>query len=118
VEFDILYGRGISRAGDLIDLASDAGIVEKSGSWYSFEGDRIGQGRERARAFLEENPALLDRLTDLVLEKHKVTRRGTAAADATGAGANGPRNGGGERLGTPAEPKASVGDAKPRRSGP
>jgi recombination protein RecA len=54
-EFDILYGEGISREGDLLDLAVTQNIVEKSGSWYSYKGERIGQGRENARAFLKEN---------------------------------------------------------------
>jgi recombination protein RecA len=55
-EFDIIYGHGISREGDLLDLASANNIVEKSGSWYSFEGERIGQGRDNAKVFLKENP--------------------------------------------------------------
>src|SRR5271170_7474189 len=56
VEFDILYGQGISRSGDVIDLASDLGIIEKSGAWFSFGGERIGQGRENAKAHLEAHP--------------------------------------------------------------
>src|SRR5262249_22453936 len=56
VEFDIMYGTGISKTGELIDLGSKAGIVEKSGSWFSYENQRIGQGRENAKAFLAENP--------------------------------------------------------------
>jgi hypothetical protein len=56
VEFDILYGQGISHAGDVIDLASEANIVEKSGAWFSFQGERIGQGRENARTYLEQHP--------------------------------------------------------------
>lgn len=55
-EVDILYGQGISREGDLLDLGSEQGIVEKSGAWYSFQGERLGQGRETARAFLKEHP--------------------------------------------------------------
>src|ERR1700722_8274776 len=55
-EFDIIYGHGISREGDLLDLASANSLVEKSGSWYSFEGERIGQGRDNAKVFLKENP--------------------------------------------------------------
>ncbi len=61
-EFDILYGQGISREGDLIDLGVAHNLVEKSGSWYSFHGERIGQGRENARQFLRENPDIADRL--------------------------------------------------------
>ncbi len=56
VEFDIMYGSGISKTGELIDLGSKAGIIEKSGSWFSYENQRIGQGRENAKAFLAENP--------------------------------------------------------------
>jgi len=56
VEFDIIYGKGISKVGELIDLGVKAGIVEKSGSWYSYNSERMGQGRENAKTFLEENP--------------------------------------------------------------
>ncbi len=56
VEFDIMYGEGISKNGELIDLGSKVGVVEKSGAWFSYEGNRIGQGRENAKAFLKENP--------------------------------------------------------------
>jgi recombination protein RecA len=61
-EFDIIYGEGISREGDLLDLGVDKQVVEKTGSWYSYKGERIGQGRENARAFLKENPDVRDRL--------------------------------------------------------
>ena len=54
-EFDIMYGEGISREGDLIDLAVNQNILEKSGSWFSYKGERIGQGRENARQFLKDN---------------------------------------------------------------
>ncbi len=57
-EFDITYGEGISKTGDLIDMGVEAGIVEKSGSWYSCEGERIGQGRQNAKKFLDENPEM------------------------------------------------------------
>ena len=72
VEFDILYGQGISRAGDILDLATDREIVEKSGSWFSFQNERIGQGRENAKAYLEQHPALMDKLETLILEKEQV----------------------------------------------
>ena len=61
-EFDIVYGEGISREGDLIDLGVAQNLVEKSGSWYSFRGDRIGQGRENAKQFLKANPDVRDRI--------------------------------------------------------
>ncbi len=65
-EFDILYNQGISLEGDLLDLAADAGIVEKSGAWYSYDGERVGQGRENARRFLQENPDIRDRIAEAV----------------------------------------------------
>ncbi len=58
VEFDIMYGEGISKTGEILDLASSNGLVEKSGAWYSYNGDRIGQGRENAKNFLKENPEI------------------------------------------------------------
>jgi recombination protein RecA len=60
VEFDIMYGEGVSKRGELIDLGIQAGIVEKSGSWFSYDGQRIGQGRENAKTFLKDNPATAD----------------------------------------------------------
>ena len=77
-EFDILYNQGISVEGDLLDLGTDAGIVEKSGSWYSYEGERIGQGRENARRFLKENPDIHERLADAVYAE-KGLKRGVPA---------------------------------------
>jgi recombination protein RecA len=65
-EFDIIYNEGISKEGDLIDLGVDEGIVEKSGSWYSYGDERIGQGREKARTFLKENPDICARLAEEV----------------------------------------------------
>jgi recombination protein RecA len=58
VEFDIMYGEGISKNGELIDLGVAAGVVEKSGAWFSYGSQRIGQGRENAKTFLKENPAI------------------------------------------------------------
>ncbi|MCA8892491.1 MAG: DNA recombination/repair protein RecA, partial [Hyphomonas sp.] len=66
VEFDILYGEGISKTGELIDLGVKADVIEKSGSWYSYNGERIGQGREKTRTFLKENPAIADEIEDAV----------------------------------------------------
>jgi recombination protein RecA len=63
-EFDILYGTGISREGELVDLGADAGFVEKSGAWYSVEGERIGQGRENAKEFLREHPDIAQHIED------------------------------------------------------
>ena len=65
-EFDLMFDKGISREGDILDLASELGLMEKSGTWYSFEGTRIGQGRENAKAFLLANPDVYDRVAELV----------------------------------------------------
>jgi recombination protein RecA len=73
-EFDIIYGEGISREGDVLDLATEMGLVEKSGAWYSCGDDRIGQGREQARQFLKENPKVFTRLEKAILEKHGIVR--------------------------------------------
>jgi recombination protein RecA len=67
VEFDILYGEGISKEGDLLDLAVDKGIVDKSGAWYSYGKDRIGQGRENTRIFLKENPEMAVEIREKLL---------------------------------------------------
>src|SRR5574342_1278196 len=85
-EFDILYNQGISREGDLLDLGAEAGIVEKSGAWFSYEGERIGQGRENARRFLLENPAVCERLAEAVYARHGIKRpvpAGAASPEAT-----------------------------------
>lgn len=67
-EFDIMYGTGISMSGDVLDTAVDADIIEKSGSWYSYNGERIGQGRENVKEYLEKNPELLETVKNQVLE--------------------------------------------------
>jgi recombination protein RecA len=74
VEFDILYGQGISRSGDVVDLASELGIIDKSGAWFSFNGERIGQGRENAKTYLEQHPDLMDKVEAMVLAKHGIQR--------------------------------------------
>jgi recombination protein RecA len=79
-EFDILYNQGISTEGDLLDLGVEAGLVEKSGAWYSFEDERIGQGRENARRFLLENPDARERLADAVYAHHGLKRAVPARA--------------------------------------
>lgn len=71
-EFDILYGKGISREGELVDLGSEMGILEKSGAWYSFNGERIGQGRENAKEFLRQHPEAAKELTTRILEKASI----------------------------------------------
>ena len=76
-EFDILYGEGISREGDTLDLAVLHNIVDKSGAWYSFQGERIGQGRENVRSFLKENREVFGRID---AELRKKLGIGAAAA--------------------------------------
>jgi recombination protein RecA len=85
VEFDILYGQGISRSGDLLDLASELGFIEKSGAWFSFGTERIGQGRENAKVYLEQHPDVMSKVEALVLAKHGIKRGGAVAAPTNGA---------------------------------
>ena len=68
-EFDIMYGEGISKAGDILDCAVEAKLLEKAGSWYSFEGERIGQGRENVKIYLNEHPEVMDKLEGLLLDQ-------------------------------------------------
>jgi recombination protein RecA len=79
VEFDILYGQGISREGDLLDLAVENNIVEKSGAWFSYGGERIGQGRENARDYLKLHPATLSDIETKLFDKFGVVRPNTPA---------------------------------------
>ncbi|MBQ4301009.1 MAG: recombinase RecA [Lachnospiraceae bacterium] len=69
-EFDIMFGQGISREGDVLDIASDLDIVNKSGAWYAYKGDKIGQGRENAKNFLKENPAIFAEIEEQVREHY------------------------------------------------
>jgi recombination protein RecA len=71
VEFDIMYGEGISKVGELIDLGVKAGVVEKSGAWFSHEGQRVGQGRENAKVFMRENPAIADKVEQAIRDNAK-----------------------------------------------
>jgi recombination protein RecA len=80
-EFDILYGIGISREGGLIDLGVEQGLVRKSGAWYTYEGDQLGQGKENARAFLRDNPDLTDELEKRLKDKLGIGARLDAPAD-------------------------------------
>ncbi|MDH4115545.1 MAG: recombinase RecA, partial [Burkholderiaceae bacterium] len=78
--FDILYGEGISREGEIVDLGSELNIVEKSGAWYSYNGDRIGQGKDNAREFLKSNPAMALEIENKIREAKGVVVRGTESA--------------------------------------
>jgi recombination protein RecA len=68
VEFDIMYGEGISKTGELLDLGVKSGVVEKSGAWFSYDSQRLGQGRENARQFLKDNPQIADAIEKSVRE--------------------------------------------------
>jgi recombination protein RecA len=84
-EFDILYGEGISREGEIIDMGVEAKVLEKSGAWYAYQGDKIGQGKDNAREFLRENPELSLEIENKVREALGIPLRGggeTAAEDA------------------------------------
>ncbi len=76
VEFDIMYGTGISKEGDLLDMGVECNVVEKSGAWFSFQGERVGQGRENAKTFLAEHPDMANKIEKLILIEH-----GLATAD-------------------------------------
>ena len=80
-EFDIIYGQGISREGSLIDMGVEHGIVRKSGAWYTYEGDQLGQGKENSRAFLRDNPDLANEIEKRILEKLGVGAKLDAEVD-------------------------------------
>jgi len=80
-EFDLMHDKGISREGDILDLGSERGLLEKSGTWYSFEGTRIGQGRENAKAFLTANPAMYERLCELVFANAGIKKKVPVAGE-------------------------------------
>ena len=79
-EFDIMYGAGISREGEIVDLAVQAGIVDRAGAWYSYESTRIGQGKDNAREFLRENPVMAREIENRVREKFGVVQNGSGRA--------------------------------------
>ncbi|MHB1740174.1 MAG: recombinase RecA [Actinomycetes bacterium] len=86
-EFDIIYGVGISREGGLIDVGVDEGLVRKSGAWYTYEGDQLGQGKENARAFLRDNPDLADEIEKRIKEKLGIGPRVDVPAEGADASA-------------------------------
>jgi recombination protein RecA len=79
-EFDVMYGEGISREGDLLDLAVDKRIIEKSGTWFAYGGERLGQGRENAKAFLRENPDVFKKIEERVRKELGLSREAEIAA--------------------------------------
>jgi recombination protein RecA len=84
VEFDIMYGEGVSKCGELIDLGVKAGVVEKSGAWFSFDGQRIGQGRENARTFLKEHPEIAQAIEQQIRANSGLVSSALMAADGGG----------------------------------
>ena len=75
VEFDIMYGEGISREGDILDLAVETQIVEKSGAWFSFDGERIGQGRENSKVFLKEHAEIKRKIEHKILDRYGIAKK-------------------------------------------
>ena len=110
VEFDIIYGEGISRVGEILDLAVTAGIVEKSGSWFSYDSERIGQGRENAKAYLKENPETAARIEAMIRQDGGLTSddAATGTEDDGAGGAGGAEDGGeaGDETDAPNAPEA------------
>jgi recombination protein RecA len=87
-EFEILYGMGVNKTGELVDTAEKLGLVEKSGTWYSYKGDKLGQGREKTMAHLDENPATAVVLRDALLAQARaIATRSAAEVAIAGAGA-------------------------------
>jgi recombination protein RecA len=78
VEFDLIHGEGISREGDVLDVAVEKNIVEKSGTWYAYQGQRIGQGRENSKQFLKENATVLEQMEKEILENFRASKAGAA----------------------------------------
>jgi recombination protein RecA len=126
-EFDILYGEGISREGDLIDLGVDKGILEKSGTWISFGGERMGQGRENARVFLKENKDIREKLEAALRKKLGIPSADSSASAGAGTTGAPPAHGpNGHSTSSPTQPEkppvraaaaaasSSSSDAKPR----
>jgi recombination protein RecA len=109
-EFDILFGIGISKEGGLIDLGVEQGIVRKSGAWYTYQGDQLGQGKENARAFLRDNPDLANEIEKKIKEKLGVGPR----LDADPAAADGPGTGG--NLGVVPEAAPGAAPGSPRQT--
>jgi len=118
-EFDILYGEGISREGDLIDLGVDKGVLEKSGTWLSFGGERIGQGRENARVFLKENKDIREKLEGALRKKMELAAPGQNSVAAAAQGGHGPHGPNGASTAAPEKTQtkaaAATASSKPSR---
>src|SRR5205807_5605337 len=83
-EFEILFGTGVNKLGELVDTAEKLGLMEKSGTWYSYEGEKIGQGRDKVLAHLDEHPAIQQQLRDALIKQAKKASAGVTAATANG----------------------------------
>ena len=81
-EFDIMFGKGISREGDILDIAADLDIVNKSGAWYAYNGEKIGQGRENAKEFLSQNPQIMETIEQQVRQHYKMEGEDTDTDEA------------------------------------
>jgi len=81
VEFDIMYGAGVSKTGELIDLGVKAGVVEKSGAWFSYDSQRIGQGRENAKVFLKDNPDIANKIEAAVRQNAGIVAEAIMAGE-------------------------------------
>ena len=86
-EFDIMFTEGISTTGDLVDLAVEEGIIDKAGAWFSYKTTRIGQGRENAKAFIKDNPAMFAEIRQRVIEKRLAANEAGARKPAAPKGA-------------------------------
>jgi len=106
VEFDILFGEGISREGDILDLGCQYGVVEKSGSWFAYEGEKLGQGRDNTRQFLKEHPEMVDKIRKQV--EAKAVKEGGLILSSSSALSE---TGSGEDLEKPFEPSAKDGNS-------
>ena len=80
-EFDIMFGQGISKEGDILDLAANLGIINKSGAWYAYNGEKIGQGRENAKTYLKQNPVICDEVEAKVREQYKLSENEDEAGE-------------------------------------
>lgn len=117
-EFDIMFGEGISREGDILDLAANVGIVNKSGAWYAYNGDKIGQGRENAKQLLKDNPQLCEEIEQKVRDhfKAKMEEAEAAKEEAESKRAPKPDKKAGEKKEPVKDP--STGDKEPEKSAP
>jgi recombination protein RecA len=110
VEFDIIYGKGVSRSGEIVDYGAELGILQRSGAWYSYGADRIGQGRDNARQYLEEHPEMMAKIAQEIFAAKGLSSEGGEVAPTGAEGKSGDAKGGddGARAGgkTPATPRA------------